>query len=307
MNSNYFKKSLIFLGLLLGIVLINHNNVLAQNTVLNNTPGRPETGPCPEQIIPEYNCPKTCTFKFDLEKGTGGLCTSNPEAPQPGAYEVNVSQNIQPLDLSGLKAVTPKYIPKVEIPCNTKIAGGACPTNWRTDLGSYVGRVYQFGLMIAGLLAFGMFIYGAAQYTLSAGNVGSKDDAKETMLNAVYGLVLLFGAYLILYTINPNLVKLGNIKIEVLNLDKFVPQQQIYIPAAGENNTISENPGVSGIPGCLVSVSETGGILGTGIQAGITVESSEGVQSYGTATTTKMLCTKCQEKYTLKDGACIPQ
>jgi len=159
--------------------------------------------------------------------------------------------------------------------------------------------------MIAGLVAFGMFIYGAAQYTLSAGSIGSKDDAKETMLNAVYGLLLLFGAYLILYTINPNLVKPTNIKVEILNLDQFKPAEQVYIPAAGENNAISENSGVSNIPGCLVSVSELGGILGTGIQAGITIDSSEGTQSYGTATTTKMRCTKCQDNYNLKDGACI--
>ena len=217
----------------------------------------------------------------------------------PGEYHCS---GIQQTDLSGLRAVVPAYVPRVEIPCNTKIAGGACPANWKTDLGSYVGRLYQFGLMIAGIIAFAVIIFGAAQYTLSAGGFASKEDAKDIMLNAIYGLLLLFGAYLVLYTINPNLVKLGNFQIEPINLSEFNPPEQIYI--SGDNNKVSESSGTAGIPGCLVAVSETGGLLGTGFQAGLTVTSDQGTQQYGTDTTKKMLCTKCTENYTLENGVC---
>lgn len=213
-----------------------------------------------------------------------------------------LSQAIQQTDIGGLKKVIPAYVPRVEIPCNTTIAGGACPTNWKTDLGSYIGRVYQFGLMIVGFVAFGMIIYGAAEYTLSAGGVTKKEDAKAKIMNAVYGVILLFGAYLILYTINPKLVQLGNFQVEPIDLSQYTPQST-YVTS--DNNTLTENTGTSGIPGCLVTVSETGGLLGTGLQVGVTVTSDQGTQQYGTGGATKMLCTKCSEGYTLKDGACV--
>jgi len=258
-----------------------------------------------QDTIKSTNLEQCLTVGYSIKQTDACDGTKVACAGDPNGWRCIVNTTIQPADLSGLKAVVPAYIPKVDIPCNTKIAGGSCPTNWRTDLGSYVGRVYQFGLMIAGLVAFGMLIYGAAQYTLSAGGFASKEDAKDVMLNAVYGLLLLFGAYLVLYTINPNLVKLGNIQIDPINLSSFNEPAAVYVPA--DNNAIPESSGTSGIPGCLVAVSEAGGLLGTGLQAGLTIESSQGTQQYGTGGDKKMLCTKCQETYTLKDGACIPK
>ena len=71
-----------------------------------------------------------------------------------------------------------------------------------------VSRFYQIALGLAAAAAFGVLIYGAILWTLS-GAVTSKEDAKEWIYGAVWGLVLLLGAYLILWTINPDLVNLG--------------------------------------------------------------------------------------------------
>ncbi len=258
----------------------------------------------PPPVNPGAQCDKSET---DINTEIANLkCTNGGTAvwDRPNCKAIcSAGSNIQQTDFSGLKKVVPAYVPRVEIPCNTKIAGGACPANWKTDLGSYVGRLYQFGLMIAGIIAFAVIIYGAAQYTLSAGGFASKEDAKDIMLNAIYGLLLLFGAYLVLYTINPNLVKLGNFQIEPINLSEFNPPEQVYI--SGDNNKVSESSGTAGIPGCLVAVSEAGGLLGTGFQAGLTVTSDQGTQQYGTDTTKKMLCTKCDETiYTKENGKC---
>ena len=43
--------------------------------------------------------------------------------------------------------------------------------------------------MLAGMLAFGMIIYGAIQYTVSAGNTTQQSDARDRILKP-------FGAWL---------------------------------------------------------------------------------------------------------------
>ena len=52
-----------------------------------------------------------------------------------------------------------------------------------------------------------MIVIGGVQYTTSYGSSG-KGEAKARILNAVLGLLLVLGAWVILYTINPDLVKL---------------------------------------------------------------------------------------------------
>jgi len=77
--------------------------------------------------------------------------------------------------------------------------------------GAYVANFYQFALLIAGVLALGAIVYGGVKYATSAGNPSAQSDGKEWILSAIYGLLLLAGAYLILYTINPNLVNLNSL------------------------------------------------------------------------------------------------
>lgn len=71
-----------------------------------------------------------------------------------------------------------------------------------------VNNFYQIALMASGLLAFGVIVFAALRYTLAAGNPSIQSDAKDQITQAILGLLLLLGAYLILNTINPNLTKL---------------------------------------------------------------------------------------------------
>lgn len=116
------------------------------------------------------------------------------------------------------------YKSQVPIPCQP-LAGGTCPSA-ETPAG-YIARLYQFGLMIVGLLAFGGIIFGSLKYILSAGNVTSQQDAKDQITQAILGLILLLGAFLILYTINPDLVNLRNPKLEFIKIEKIIGEGQI--------------------------------------------------------------------------------
>lgn len=77
-----------------------------------------------------------------------------------------------------------------------------------TQPGYIISNFYQFALLIGGLLAFGAVVYGGVKYVTSGGNPSSQGEAKEWIQSALLGLLLLVCAYLILATINPNLVHL---------------------------------------------------------------------------------------------------
>ena len=59
---------------------------------------------------------------------------------------------------------------------------------------------------LAGILAFTMIVYAGFQYLVSGGNTAQQKDAQERIMNAIIGLVLLFAFYIILHTINPDIL-----------------------------------------------------------------------------------------------------
>lgn len=78
-------------------------------------------------------------------------------------------------------------------------------TSTAQEPASMVANIYQFALIVAGILAFGQIVYAGIQFTISAGNPSKQSDAKDRITQALLGLLLLFGAVLILRTINPKI------------------------------------------------------------------------------------------------------
>jgi hypothetical protein len=76
-------------------------------------------------------------------------------------------------------------------------------------LPDYIMAIFNFSLMIIGIVVFGALIYGGFRYLTSAGNPSAMTDAKDQIFSALLGLIILFSAWLILNTINPELVILG--------------------------------------------------------------------------------------------------
>lgn len=78
------------------------------------------------------------------------------------------------------------------------------------ELPSYINYLFIFGLGLITVLALGRMMYGGIQYILAVGNVAKVEEAKETVTQALIGLGLLLISYLLLRTINPDLVNLKN-------------------------------------------------------------------------------------------------
>ena len=72
----------------------------------------------------------------------------------------------------------------------------------------YLKGAIPFILSMAAVFAVVQIVIGGFQYALSEA-MGSKQDARDRMTQAIIGLVLGLASFLILNTINPDLVNLG--------------------------------------------------------------------------------------------------
>jgi hypothetical protein len=80
-------------------------------------------------------------------------------------------------------------------------------------LADYLSGVYRFLLGASLTIAIVMVMVGGVQYAM-AGATGDVEAAKTRIRNAVTGLLLLFGTYVILYTVNPQLTLLKGIEVD---------------------------------------------------------------------------------------------
>ena len=73
---------------------------------------------------------------------------------------------------------------------------------------TYIGAVYKFGIATVAICAMTMIIIGGYMYVVSAGNNAGMEKAKKYITDAIIGLILALTAWLILYFINPDLIKI---------------------------------------------------------------------------------------------------
>lgn len=155
-------------------------------------------------------------------EGAGAPPTPNPlepppattAAPEPGA------------------APAPTAEPSPPAPAEEPTAA---PKEGEQPLGitPLVAAFYKWALGIGALIALLVLIYGGIVYTTSAGNESRIGEAKEWVFGALIGLFILFGSYVILNTINPELTKLKDISL-IINK-----------PAEDNKEPASSNPGPS--------------------------------------------------------------
>jgi len=81
------------------------------------------------------------------------------------------------------------------------------PGGGGTNISAYIENLYKLALGIAGILAVGMIVVGAIYISVS-GAIDKQAEGRDMIIQAIWGLVLLFSSYLILYTVNPELVNL---------------------------------------------------------------------------------------------------
>ncbi|MCX6736501.1 MAG: peptidoglycan DD-metalloendopeptidase family protein [Candidatus Parcubacteria bacterium] len=154
--------------------------------------------PCLEYAT---NPPCVCADGTPVECTAG---TINPEAPDPDGVwscppESYIGSLFDPKTPYVWETGIPGIIRKGEV-MDTKMQG----------LTGLLNKIIKLVYTFAGILVFVMIVWGGIIYLTSRGNSSSIKDAQDRIGQALLGLFLLFASYLILNTINPELVRISD-------------------------------------------------------------------------------------------------
>lgn len=89
------------------------------------------------------------------------------------------------------------------------------------DLGDYIAAVYTYAVSVAGIFAIVMMMIGGFQWMTARDNPQIAQDAKERISNALIGLAITLFAFIVLNTVNPDIVLLRLPKVEVIKRSEF--------------------------------------------------------------------------------------
>src|ERR1051326_988493 len=101
-------------------------------------------------------------------------------------------------------------IPSLVLAQTAPASTNAC-TSATASIGRCVSQVYIWAMGAAGVLALIMIVFGGYITMTSAGNAQRASRGKEYIGSSLIGLALLFGAYILLNTINPDLTDFSKI------------------------------------------------------------------------------------------------
>ena len=90
---------------------------------------------------------------------------------------------------------------------------GIAPTATLTE---YIPKVFTLSIGIAAVLAFVMITFGGIMY-MTSDAISGKAQGRKYIEDALWGLLLVIGAYAILYTINPQILQF-NLSVEKINI-----------------------------------------------------------------------------------------
>jgi len=79
--------------------------------------------------------------------------------------------------------------------------------NIKTTLPELIRYFFKFALAIGGIVALTVIIIGGFRWMVSAAAPEQKKEAMDQIKAGIFGLLILLASYLILQTINPNLLK----------------------------------------------------------------------------------------------------
>lgn len=86
-------------------------------------------------------------------------------------------------------------------------------------------NILNWAIGIAMGIAIALIIYGGILYTVSGGNKSLATEGKKWISAAIYGVVLLFAAFLLLNTINPQILQIKNPGLQQITLPTSTPPQ----------------------------------------------------------------------------------
>jgi len=172
------------------------------------------TKPCDGQHI-EWDNGKTNISDTDVN-----VCTKDGTAGSAGKLNPNVTAGDTYTEVADIPIFQPT--PRVTLPglnfSEGKTVQDAAGTTFIfiPFLGEYLAAAYKYGVAIASIFAVVMIINAGFGIAMSGGSPEKINHSKTRIAQSLVGLFLAVGSYTLLYTINPNLVKFKNLKIQLI-------------------------------------------------------------------------------------------
>lgn len=153
------------------------------------------------------------------------------DEPDPGLARppsVSIDSYIQ---FNNPQVPIPGLNPKMMIVAGKGVSVNGCPEGaiCARTISSYLNAFYRYAAAAAISFAIVLIMVGGIQYTVGSA-MGQIDAGKKRMWNAVIGLVLVLSTHAILSFVNPDIVTLGPLALDVV---KNVPQSISYRTTKG--------------------------------------------------------------------------
>lgn len=140
------------------------------------------------------SCKANCNTDTENNQGLldciapdGSCCVPKPAVPavQPTAEPESTVPDTETVNVSG--------------DCRTDVGGISfpCPLGER-NVSRIIGSLIRWVLGLVGALFFAMFVYGGFMYIIAGENAKSAETGQKTLINAVIGLFIVVGAYVVL-------------------------------------------------------------------------------------------------------------
>ncbi len=131
-----------------------------------------------------------------------------------------------------ISAQTTSYVPLAPLPGTLPVGTG------ETNLQTYLPGLFNLLIGLAAVAAVLNIVIGGFQY-MSSDAIQGKSAGKERIKNAILSLVLIIAAWLILYTINPNLLNLN------LNISAVTTTAPAAVGAGGASVSVIDRTNVN--------------------------------------------------------------
>lgn len=210
------------------------------------TNGQRMSGPCarlPSVVtsLQGWSCePNALSASKERPIAQGGVCAKGPMSAYT-AGSAPGGETVSPAAAAGAQngAANPRndtsqIIPDLNVQIGTFEFEKDNSADTSSLLAQYIAGTYNYLISIAAVAATIMFTWGAFRYLLGSSKAFSIERGKEIMKDAVIGLLLVFGAHMILRTVNP-----ATLTLEALYIKGVSP---IYVG----NYQYFDSPGATG-------------------------------------------------------------
>lgn len=173
-----------------------------------------------------------------------------------------------------------------------------------------VQQIYVLALGLGSIVALLMIVLAGYRYMTAAGNAQQVENAKEAFASAFIGLIVIFVAFILLYLINPDLVKFQGLKFPKTNTTKSTltapPEDESVDAGTGLlvqfNFTTIPNAQVDSATGAVSIPTPAGNLILTpNLTSSLPYTMTQTLQAYGLDPSGLTLV-----EYTVSDPALLP-